>query len=382
MQMVPLQVRPAPEPSKLTHYCALLHTSTSLIFFMLMHIALTADPKLPVPPRFYGGIERIIDLLVRGLVERGHEVTLFAHPDSDTPARLVPYPGRRSQHLWDLVRNTLTVSRLALTQPDVIHSFGRMAYLAAVLPLRLPKIMSYQRDPSIKRVQQATWVAGDSLVFTGCSNHITDDIRPHAPARTVYNGVPMDIYDFQPEVADDAPLVFLGRIAPIKGVHTAVEVAQQTGRRLLLAGNVPKEHRPYFDERIHPHLDGERVRYVGPVDDAEKNDLLGRAAAFLMPIEWEEPFGIVMAEAMACGTPVIGTRRGAVPEVVTEGETGFVCDTVDEMVAAVECLRELDRVACRQRCEAHFSDQAIVDVYEKLYEKHASGTVEQAPARA
>ena len=342
---------------------------------MLMHIALTADPKLPVPPRFYGGIERIIDLLVRGLVERGHEVTLFAHPDSDTPARLVPYPGRRSQHLWDLVRNTLTVSRLALTQPDIIHSFGRMAYLAAVLPLRLPKIMSYQRDPSIKRVQQATWVAGDSLVFTGCSEHIAARIRPHAPACPVFNGVSLDTYDFQLEVADDAPLVFLGRLAPIKGVHTAVGVAQQTGRRLLLAGNVPEEHRPYFDERIQPHLNGERIRHVGPVDDTEKNSLLGRAAAFLMPIEWEEPFGIVMAEALACGTPVIGTRRGAVPEVVDDGVTGFVCDTTTEMTEAVEQIGDLDRAACRERCERLFSAEAIVDAYEELYEKHRAGAL-------
>ena len=347
-----------------------------------MHIAVTVDPEIPVPPGLYGGIERIVDLLVHGLVERGHEVTLFAHPDSEVPCRLVPYGGIGQRPL-DILRNTLSVSRLALRQPDVIHSFGRLAYLIALLPMRIPKIMSYQRHPALKRVQQATGLAArDSLLFTGCSDHITAQISPHASAQTVYNGVPLDAYNFQPSVDKDAPLVFLGRIAPIKGTHHAVAVAQRSGQRLIIAGNVPDEKQAYFESKIQPHVDGDRIRFVGPVDDEEKNDLLGRAAAFLMPIEWEEPFGIVMAEAMACGTPVIGTRRGAVPEVVTEGETGFVCDTVDEMVAAVECLRELDRVACRQRCEAHFSDQAIVDVYEELYEKHASGTVEQAPARS
>jgi len=340
-----------------------------------MHIALTTDPELPVPPRLYGGIERVVDLLVRGLVERGHEVTLFAHPDSDVPCRFIPYGGS-SQRPLDVLRNTLSVSRLVFRQPDIVHSFGRLAYLAVLLPTRIPTIMSYQRKPSQGRVQLAARLARNgSLAFTGCSEHIAAQIRPHAPAFPVFNGVPLETYDFKPDVADDAPLVFLGRLAPIKGVHTAVEVAQQTGHRLVLAGNVPEARQTYFDEQVQPHLDGERIRYVGPVDDAEKNDLLGRAAAFLMPIAWEEPFGIVMAEALACGTPVIGTRRGAVPEVVDDGVTGFVCDTTEEMAAAVEQLNDIDRTACRKRCERLFSGEAIVDAYEQLYERHASGAL-------
>jgi glycosyltransferase involved in cell wall biosynthesis len=337
-----------------------------------VRIALTADPELPVPPRLYGGIERIIDMLVRGLVERGHEVTLFAHLDSDVPCRLVPYGGS-GQHPLDVLRNTLSVSRLAFRRPDVVHSFGRLAYLAALLPTRLPTVMSYQRKPSLDRVRLAARMARNgSLAFTGCSEHIAAQIRPHAPAFAVFNGVPMATYDFQPGVGGDAPLVFLGRVAPIKGAHTAVEVAQQTGRRLVLAGNVPEEEKEYFEEQIQPHLDGERIRYVGPVDDTEKNDLLGRSAAFLMPIEWEEPFGIVMAEALACGTPVIGTRRGSVPEVVDDGVTGFVCDTTAEMAEAVSQVGDLDRAACRQQCERLFSGEAVVDAYEELYEQRAS----------
>jgi len=339
-----------------------------------MDIAITADPMLPVPPRLYGGIERIIDLLVRGLLERGHKVTLFAHSDSEVPCRHVPYGGTDAQSVVDTLRNTLTVSRLAFTRPDVVHSFGRLAYLTPLLPISLPKLMSYQRGPTPSRIRTAMTLAREgSLLFTGCSDHIADEIRPHAPACTVYNGVPLDTYDFQPSVADDAPLVFLGRIASIKGTHTAVEVAQRADRRLVIAGNVPDEQQAFFREEIEPHLDGEQIRYVGPVDDAEKNALLGRAAAFLMPIEWEEPFGIVMAEAMACGTPVIGTRRGAVPEVVTDGETGFVCDDVNEMVGAVGRIGSLSRQACRQRCEDQFSARAIVDGYEQLYIRHASG---------
>jgi glycosyltransferase involved in cell wall biosynthesis len=186
--------------------------------------------------------------------------------------------------------------------------------------------------------------------------------------------VPVDRFDFEPAVPDDAPLVFLGRIAPIKGTHHAIAVAEKSGRDLVIAGNVPDDpqEQVYFKKQIEPHIDGDQIQYVGPVDDEEKNKLLGQSAAFLMPIEWEEPFGIVMAEALACGTPVIGTRRGSVPEIVTDGETGFICDSVGEMVRAVARIDTLNREACRQRCEAHFSAEAIVDGYEQLYIRHAS----------
>lgn len=335
-----------------------------------MRIAITADPMLPVPPRLYGGIERIIDLLVRGLVDRGHDVTLFAHPDSDVPCRVVPYGGDDPRALVDVLRNTMSVSRLGIRQPDVVHSFGRLAYLTALLPLSIPKIMTYQRDPSLPQIRRAVKLSkAQTLAFTGCSEHIAAKTRPLAPSYAVYNGVPLDVYDFEADVGDDAPLVFLGRIERIKGTHTAVEVACRTGRRLVIAGNVPDdpEHRRFFEKQVEPHVDGDRIRYVGPVDDAEKNELLGRAAAFLMPIEWEEPFGIVMAEAMACGTPVIGTRRGSVPEVVDDGVTGFVGDTVDDLVGAVERIDELDRHATRARCEGTFSDRAVVESYLQVY---------------
>jgi glycosyltransferase involved in cell wall biosynthesis len=235
--------------------------------------------------------------------------------------------------------------------------------------------MSYQRKPTLSRVRMAMRLARNgSLWFTGCSEHIAAQIRPAAPSHTVYNGVPVDRFDFQSTVSEDAPLIFLGRIAPIKGTHHAVRVAQESGRRLVIAGNVPdnQKEQVYFEEEIKPFVDGEQIRYVGPVDDEKKNELLGRAAAFLMPIEWEEPFGIVMAEAMACGTPVIGFDRGAVPEVVTDGETGFICEDVEEMTAAVARVSELDRSDCRCRCETHFSAHVIVDEYVELYRNHAS----------
>src|SRR5262249_17073756 len=157
------------------------------------------------------------------------------------------------------------------------------------------------------------------------------------------------------------------RVEAIKGPHHAIEAARLAGRRLVIAGNVSDEHRPWFEATIAPHIDGDRVRYQGPVDDAQKCVLLGAAAALLMPVMWEEPFGIVMAAAMACGTPVIGFNRGAVPEVIAEGATGYIVDTVAEMADAVARLPTLSRAACRARAERLYSDTAIVEGYLQLY---------------
>jgi glycosyltransferase involved in cell wall biosynthesis len=334
-----------------------------------MHVAITVDPMLPVPPPLYGGVERIINLLVHGLVERGHEVTLFAHADSEVPCRHIPFPGTESQNLIDTIRNTLTLSWLSVERPDVIHSASRLAYLTPLLPLKIPKIMNYHRIPTVEQVRKAMFLArDDSMAFTGVSEHIAERIRPYAPAYAVYNAVSMETYDYVGEVPSDGPLAFLGRIEPIKGTHRAIEVAQRTQRKLIIAGNVKEGHSTYFRERVEPHIDGSQIQYVGTIDDAEKNEMLGRSAALLMPIDWEEPFGLVMAEAMACGTPVIGLRRGAVGEVVDDGTTGFVCDTVDEMVDAVRRIGTIDRAACRERCKTFFSQKALVDSYERVYE--------------
>jgi glycosyltransferase involved in cell wall biosynthesis len=183
----------------------------------------------------------------------------------------------------------------------------------------------------------------------------------------VPNGVQLGTFQFRSRVPTDAPLVFLGRIERIKGPHLAIEVARRTGLPLVIAGNVADEHRDFFESHIRPHLDDSQITYVGPVDDAQKNTLLGGAQALLMPVLWEEPFGIVMIEAMACGTPVIGMNRGAVAEVVEDGATGFVCEDLDALVRAVPRIDEIPRAACRDRVERLFSDRAVVDAYLRIY---------------
>lgn len=334
-----------------------------------MNILLTADPELPVPPGHYGGIERIVEVLVSGLVKRGHTVTLCAHQDSTVPCSLVAWKGKKSQNSFDTLKNTILLSKVVLQQKfDIVHSFSRLAYMSPIMALRIPKIMSYQREPTLSQIKKAKMIAAKgSLVFTGCSNYITDKIKPIAEAYTIYNCAPFDNYKATSFVSDNAPLVFLGRLEEIKGVHEAIVVAQRSKRKLLIAGNVPvgKEH--YFREMVQPYL-GESIKYIGPVNDEQKNHLLKNAFAFLMPIQWNEPFGIVMAEAMACGTPVIGLGKGAVLEVVEQGITGYVCGHLDEMIQAVEKIGSLKREKVRDHAQKRFSEHVIVEEYIKLYQ--------------
>lgn len=340
-----------------------------------LRIALTVDPYIPVPPATYGGFERVVAGLVDALGTRGHTITLFAHPHSRTAAMHVPYGvpphvgwRARSAELWQL-GSALWLRR---RQFDVIHSFGRLAALVPVLVDRsIPKIQSYGREIAWTGIARAVRLAGDSLTFTACSEAMWKGRAGdrHGRWSTVYNGVDLNLYTPVEHVAHDAPLVFLGRLERIKGVHHAIDIARRARRRLVIAGNRvdASEARAYFHREIEPHLDGREIVYVGAVDDAAKNRLLGTAAALLMPIEWDEPFGIVMVEAMACGTPVIGFRRGSVPEVIEEGVTGAIVTNVDQAVQALPRVLALDRAAVRRRCAARFAYPLIADAYERLY---------------
>ena len=337
-----------------------------------MKIALTADPELPVPPKLYGGIERIVDMLARGLEARGHEVVVFANGESCTAGELVPWPGSCSRSSADTARNAARLAREAVRRRfDVIHSFSRIAYLTPILPLGIPKVMTYQRAISLRSVRLGHALSRGTLGFTAISRWMMRHVAAVGRWRVVPNGVSLETYEFRAEVAADAPLVFLGRVEEIKGPHLAIDIARRLDLPLVIAGNVPPDKQVWFDAHVKPHVDGRRVRYVGPVDDAAKNELLGSARAFLMPILWDEPFGIVMAEAMACGAPVLALARGAAPEVVEDGVTGFVRDSVEELVEAAGGLEGLDRAACRRRVETRYSADGIVEAYSDVYREAA-----------
>jgi glycosyltransferase involved in cell wall biosynthesis len=335
-----------------------------------LRIAITVDPEIPVPPHLYGGIERIVDMLVRGLMQRGHDVTLFANPESQVSCRLLSYPRSRSQNRIDTLANMMHVSQaIRRGHFDLVHSFARLAYLTLVLPRAIPKIMSYQREVSPRSVRLGNFLSRGTLTFTGCSAHLIRRWQSDHRFHVLYNGVPLENYHATEWVGERAPLIYLGRVEEIKGVHLAIDVAKNSLRRLVIAGNVPEapHHQKYFSERILPHINGNTIKYVGAVDDSTKNELLRHSAALLMPLLWEEPFGIVMAEALACGTPIIGLKRGSLTEIVQHGVNGFVCGSVEEMVAAVDRLQEINRRDCRRIAEEKFSDRVIVEAYERLY---------------
>lgn len=346
-----------------------------------MKILLTADPELPVPPVTYGGIERIVADLVVDLRERGHSVGLVAHAASTVSTdAFYPWTGSNSQNFRDTFRNSRVLMRAVRSfQPDVLHSFSRLMYMVPLLPRRLPKIMSYQRNPSLRTTKWARRIAGKTLRFTGCSEYICSiGRRAGGNWQAIPNFVDLQKYTFQPSASSDAPLVFLSRIEPIKGAHLAIAVAKRTGKRLVIAGNHSTDDGPngrYWREQIAPELGRNGIEYVGPVNDAQKNDLLGRAAAMLVPVQWDEPFGIVFAESLACGTPVISCPRGALPEIVRNGKEGMLVTTEDDLAAAVQKLPEINRSDCRSRVEESFSATVVASQYERLYTEFTARAV-------
>ena len=341
-----------------------------------MRVLLLMDPFIKVPPDHYGGIERVVADLADRLTQRGHDVTLWAAPGSRVAGRVETFGREGEWTRWSNVRNTLTLAGRFLRRPrrfDIIHNFGRLAYLTPMLARDVAKVQTYMRTVDPANMATARRLGARRMHYTAVSAAIADTGRPGGGDWSViYNCAVPARYQFAGATdARTAPLVFLGRLDRIKGVHHAITVAQRLQRRLIIAGNISKlaHERAYFDDEIKSRIDGERVTYIGPVGDAAKQALLGGAAAMLMPIEWEEPFPVVLPEAMLCGTPLIAFRRGGVPEGIDHGRTGFLCDTVEQMTALVARLPEIDRRTVRAEAERRFSDTAIAADYERLYQR-------------
>ncbi|HET7875192.1 MAG TPA: glycosyltransferase [Methylomirabilota bacterium] len=346
---------------------------------MKLRILLLMDPFIPVPPVHYGGIERVIANLADGLSERGHTVTLWAAPGSRSLGTVEPFGREGEWTRWSNARNIALITARFWRRPrrfDLVHNFGRLAYLLGVLRRPLPKVQTYMRPVNARNIRLARRLGARALRFTAVSGAIrATGSAGGGDWSVIYNCAPADRYEARLDVdPTTAPLVFLGRLERCKGAHTAVAVARRLGRPLLIAGTLSPlpEEQEYFHREVEPLIDGTLVSYVGPVDDKQKGELLGSAAALLMPIEWLEPFPVVLPEALMCGTPVIAFRRGGVPEGIEHGRTGFVCDTADEMVALVGRLSEIDRAACRAEAERRFSDTAVVNAYERLYDDMVS----------
>ena len=344
-----------------------------------MKVLLVMDPFIKVPPAQYGGIERVVADLADGLAKLGHDITLWAAPGSRVNGRVDAFGREGEWTRWSNLRNAMTLAGRFLANGsrfDVIHNFGRLAYLAPVLARDVPKVQTYMRTVNPQNMVTARRLGARRLHYTAVSAAIRDTGRPGGGDWSViYNCAAPERYPF---VADTdpatAPLVFLGRLDRCKGAHHAITVAQRLQRRLIIAGNIsPLPHEEeYFRAEIAPRVDGKLVTYIGPVGDQQKRTLLGQAAAMLLPIEWEEPFPVVLPEAMLCGTPLIAFRRGGVPEGIDHGRTGFLCDNADEMADEVGRLGTIDRAVVRAEAIRRFSDAAIVAEYARLYREMAA----------
>jgi len=333
-----------------------------------MRIAQIAPLWIPIPPYTYGGTELVVSLLTEELVKRGHEVTLFASGDSRTSARLIPvWP----KSLW---RAKLKVPHAAFSllykcvfdhqdEFDIIHDHCEF-YTAPYSQFLKPPIVSTLHHPIyeeililFKKFPHTNYVA------------ISNNQRRTAPgisfAATIHHGLPLDKYTFNPK--PENYLLWLSKIMPQKGIADAIEVAKRTGERLVISGVVTPDYQDYFDYRIMPLIDGKQIQFVGAADFNKKVELFKNAKAFLFPVQRPEPFGLVVVEAMACGTPVIAYNQGSMPELIEDGQTGFLVKNQEEMIAAVGKIEEIERIDCHRHVAKNFCLRKMVHKYEELY---------------
>ncbi|MFC3579598.1 glycosyltransferase family 4 protein [Sphingomonas hylomeconis] len=330
-----------------------------------LRIAMLAPIAWRTPPRHYGPWELATSLLTEALVARGIDVTLFATQDSVTGATLAgvvpsPYndgPGIDAK-VWEM-RHVAHVMEQAGAF-DLIHNQADFVPLAFSRLIATPIVTTLHGMPSDRILPMLAEYQHDVHYVAISETDRSPDLRY---AATIPHGIVVEDFAF---VADGgADLLYFGRIHPDKGTATAIQVARAAGRRLLIAGIV--QDQDYFDREVAPWIDGDRVRYAGPLGGVDRLQALGHAAALLHLIDFEEPFGLSVVEALACGTPVIAFRRGSMPDLVRDGETGFVVDTAEQAVAAIGRLGEVDRVACRTDVAARFSADRMAARYHDLY---------------
>ena len=330
---------------------------------------MVAPLEIRVPPVAYGGIELVVSMLTEELVRRGHEVTLFASGDSITRAKLVsvvPEFFRKSERSSPALSLLNVISCLEMADDfDIIHNHTGVEGFATAGLVKTPMLTTFHGG-----------LEGDLLTlfnhYKGWYNTISQSAFRRLPpkdhfAGVIYNAINCSEYPFNDGNRGEY-LLFFSRFSPDKGPHLAIQAALKLNMPLILAGNLhPVEHE-YFKTQILPYVDDKMIKYEGEVDDARKKELMANAKCLLAPITWPEPFGLFMIEAMACGTPVIAYNRGAAPELVQDGETGYVVNSLDEMVDSVKKVNQIDPMRCKQRVLRNFDVPVLADNYLKAYQ--------------
>jgi len=345
-----------------------------------MRIAQIAPLYESVPPKYYGGTERVVSYLTEALVARGHDVTLFASGDSVTEAHLVAGSRRAlrmDKHCVDqLAHHVLLLERVLrrADQFDILHFHVDYLHFPLSRRLTIPHVTTLHGRLDIPDLAPLYREFRDIPVVS-----ISDDQRKPLPwanwQGTVYHGLPDDLYAYRGEPG--TYFAFVGRVSPEKRVDRAIEIAKRLGLPLKIAAKVDEVNREYFEGVVEPLLRDPRIEFVGEIGEGEKEEFLGNAYALLFPIDWPEPFGLVMIEAMACGTPVIAYDRGSVSEVMEQGRTGFVVETLEAALAAARRIPELSRKRCREVFDQRFTADRMARDYLEVYDR----VIEQVKTR-
>ena len=346
-----------------------------------MRVAIVAPLYESVPPRLYGGTERVVSYLTEEIVAQGHEVTLYASADSRTRARLRPMapgglrldPGCRDPLAYHLVMLDHVFD--AARDFDIVHFHLDYMQLPFARRLPVPSLTTMHSRLDLPELQMVHRRFSD-LPLVSISNAQRRAMAWANWLATVHHGLPAHLLPFSPRAG--SYLAFLGRISPEKRPDRAIRLARALGIPLKIAAKIEKLDLPYFEEVIRPLLAGPGVEFVGEIGEADKARFLGEALALLFPIDWPEPFGLVMIEAMACGTPVLAWRCGSVPEIMVNGVTGFVVDDERAAVAALRRMPDLDRAACRRVFEERFSAQRMARDYLSVYRRLLEPAEEKA----
>jgi glycosyltransferase involved in cell wall biosynthesis len=337
-----------------------------------MKIAQVAPLAESVPPRLYGGTERVVSFLTEELVRLGHDVTLFASGDSRTSARLIsttPRAIRLDQGVCDsFAPQILMLERVikSADEFDVIHFHISQFHFPSSRRLPVAHVTTLHGRLDIPELFPL-YAEFNDIPLVSISDAQRGPIPAAGWAATIPHGLPLDLLRFHP--GPGQYLAFVGRISPEKRVDRAIAIATRVGQRLRIAAKVDPADQEYFDREIRHLLDHPLVEYIGEIDEAQKNDFLGNASALLFPIDWPEPFGLVMIEAMACGVPIVAFRGGSVEEVIEPGVTGFIVDSVDEAITATRAVPDLDRHTCRAVFEQRFNVTRMATDYLSVYEQ-------------
>jgi glycosyltransferase involved in cell wall biosynthesis len=338
-----------------------------------MRIAQIAPLWERVPPPAYGGIELVVGLLTDELVRRGHEVTLFASGDSLSLGKLIsvhPRALRLDSHvkeygIYELLQLATAYGMAA--EFDIIHSHMGYVSLGYTHLVNTPTVHTLHGifTPDNEKMFQY----GKAQPYVSISDSQRELRLGLNYVATVYNGIDVSSYEFYPQPEEPPYLAFLGRLSPEKGGHLAIDIAKKAGWRLKMAGKVDVVDQEYYEQEIKPQIDGKQIEYLGEANHAQKNALMGGAVATLFPITWREPFGLVMVESMATGTPVIAMKLGSTEEVIADGKTGFLCENIPECISAINRVADLDRYGCREYVENRFSVRHMTDGYEAVYQQ-------------